>query len=636
MTKKDSDFNDLAAKKGPKAVREKVTSVIDADKGTPYGCFVCKWPNGVFRLVKTDEDSEPDTVFQFSALKPEKIVRTENGTGHAIACKMIDLDGREKTIIFTQEMLHRSGGEEAKVLFTDAGGYFSPGVRTRTLLTDYVQSVFHYARRLMPRARLVKTPGWHWHKDACCYVTYSKIYGSLPGEQAMILPPTSGTPDNSVKGSLADAQDQVLRFAVGNSRMVFSVSLAIAGALLRLVGAEGGGFLLIGLSGCGKSTMLFVGAACTGPIDSRVLSFNLTPTFFETCGLQNNDATFFVDEIGQSRPGKIGDIAYQGGNGQGAGRAKTDGSARDVVTYKALYFSTGETSAADLQVSAGLKYHEGQELRLLTIPADAGMDMGVFEELHGFESAEAFAGHLNRAVKEYHGALQDAFMQALVPELNDPEKRRELITWLHEVVETFCKIHVPAGSAAQVARAARRFAVVACAGELATRYGLTTWPVGEALRGVGRCFEAWLERRGTPGHAEILKLLQQVSGFFERFGESRFQPMDSKSRGTPPPNRAGFRRNIHVGDSLDPDAVEFEFFVLPEIFKTELCDGFDPRWASKILIEKGILRPDSCGKSTSPHRLPGLGLTRCYWFTSTSNQDPDNPKPGSDITKSPF
>jgi putative DNA primase/helicase len=70
------------------------------------------------------------------------------------------------------------------------------------------------------------------------------------------------------------------------------------------------------------------------------------------------------------------------------------------------------------------------------------------------------------------------------------------------------------------------------------------------------------------------------------------------------PCRAGYRRQVD-GD--------WHYFVLPQSFKLDLCDGFDVQVATAILLEKEWLIPDSEGKSTRVENLPcSQSTTRCY------------------------
>jgi putative DNA primase/helicase len=66
----------------------------------------------------------------------------------------------------------------------------------------------------------------------------------------------------------------------------------------------------------------------------------------------------------------------------------------------------------------------------------------------------------------------------------------------------------------QEARGAKRFALAAMAGELATHYGITGWKAGDALKGVRECFNQW-------------------------HGDSRFSLLDG-SDDYPVHNRAGY------------------------------------------------------------------------------------------------
>ena len=52
-------------------------------------------------------------------------------------------------------------------------------------------------------------------------------------------------------------------------------------------------------------------------------------------------------------------------------------------------------------------------MRLPSIPADAGKGYGVFEELHGFDTAKALALHLEDAAKTCYGQPFRTFVSEL-------------------------------------------------------------------------------------------------------------------------------------------------------------------------------------------------------------------------------
>jgi uncharacterized protein (DUF927 family) len=63
-------------------------------------------------------------------------------------------------------------------------------------------------------------------------------------------------PAFSVAGTTDEWRDHVAALAQGNSRMVFSICVALAGPLLEPAGEDSGGFHLRGPSSTGKSTAL--------------------------------------------------------------------------------------------------------------------------------------------------------------------------------------------------------------------------------------------------------------------------------------------------------------------------------------------------------------------------------------------
>jgi hypothetical protein len=71
-------------------------------------------------------------------------------------------------------------------------------------------------------------------------------------------------------------------------------------------------------------------------------------------------------------------------------------------------------------------------------------------------------------------------------------------------------------------------------------------------------------------------------------------------------DRAGFRRDTKDGRT--------EYFVLVEVFRKELSQGYDPVWLGKLLVSRGLLEPDTKGRATQNARLPGMGQTRVYHF----------------------
>jgi putative DNA primase/helicase len=62
--------------------------------------------------------------------------------------------------------------------------------------------------------------------------------------------------------------------------------------------------------------------------------------------------------------------------------------------------------------------------------------------------------------------------------------------------------------------------------------------------------------------------------------------------------------------------MQVEFFVLPEVFRNEVCNGYDYTAVCSVLLQYGCLKPGKGRSYDDKQRLPGLGQARCYRITS--------------------
>jgi uncharacterized protein (DUF927 family) len=210
------------------------------------------------------------------------------------------------------------------------------------------------------------------------------------------------------------------------------------------------------------------------------------------------------------------------------------------------------------------------------------------------------------AATRYHGAAGLAWLRHVVAD------RPRLADFIADGIRQFVAETVPQDAAGQVLRVARRFALVAVAGELATHYGLTGWPEGEAIEAARKCFAVWLENFGGVGNKEERSMLSQVRAFFEAHGASRFEDVKA-THDQRIPNRAGFFQTSVDGAR--------EFMVLPEAFKREICQGYDSRAVTAALVSAGWLAKGEGNRATQKPRIPGIGPTRCYVFTGRMWED---------------
>lgn len=498
----------------------------------------------------------------------------EDGVMHQWAMPMSLLEGDSSDV--RRELAHQ-------------GLKIAPGKRVRELLDSYLKN-----QCASDRVRCVDRLGWYGD----VYVTSGEVVGQA--DDIVVFQNTSAlTPALSVAGTLTQWRDSVSRLASGNDRLMFALSVAFAGPLAGVAGEDSGGFHLRGASSSGKSTALRAAASVWGKPETYMRLWRATTNGLEGMAALHNDGVLILDELGQMDGKEVGHAAYMLANGQGKARASRTGAARQAAHWRLMLLSSGEVSLAALMAEAGKRANAGQEIRLADIEADAGAGMGLFNTLHGYDKPGGLAQAIKYAADLHYGAVGMEWLRRMVAD------RASLPDLLSSGIRQFLAEVASNDAGGQVGRVARRFALVAMAGELATHYGLTGWPEGQATGAAKTCFISWLDCFGGAGNREERALLSQVRAFFEAHGASRFD--DLSDTGSPRiPNRAGFVRG-NVGKR--------EFLVLAETFRTEVCKGFDSRLAARILVAAGWITPEPGGRNNAQKpSIPGMGKPRCYVF----------------------
>lgn len=297
-------------------------------------------------------------------------------------------------------------------------------------------------------------------------------------------------------------------------------------------------------------------------------------------------------------------MPYMLGNGKGKNRADKSGSAKAVSSWRTLFLSTGEKSLSEHMETGNKQALAGQEIRLINLSAEAGAGMGLFENIHGTETPQDFAGRIKKRTLESFGLAGPAFVKAIL----DCESLKDVISEARQRMEKFVRTNVPAEASGQVKRVAKRFGLLAVSGELAVQLGILPWEEGEATRGARACLQSWMDSLGSLGNQESSQAVNQVRRFIEQYGESRFSPWKEQSEmnfsSGRTLNRAGFRRETDDGRT--------EYYVLPEVYKTEICHGLRPTEVTKALRERNLLVLGTDSKSQRSERLPDLGTMKVY------------------------
>ena len=182
----------------------------------------------------------------------------------------------------------------------------------------------------------------------------------------------------------------------------------------------------------------------------------------------------------------------------------------------------------------GFRTKAGQSVRIVDLPV-TDQAHGAWDTLHHYASGAALSDALRREAETHYGHAGRAFLERLTR--HDQDKVREALNTIKERPEFNAE-----GGEGQFQRVAARFAVLALAGELATLYGVTGWPKGEAISAAAVGLRAWLGMQdGRTTDAEGPQVVAQVMEFIDRHGDSRFSDADTQALATVH-DRAGWWR----------------------------------------------------------------------------------------------
>jgi putative DNA primase/helicase len=396
----------------------------------------------------------------------------------------------------------------------------------------------------------------------------------------------------------------------GNSRLILAVSAAFAGPLLTPLGMEGGGLHFIGRSSLGKSTALEVAGSVLGGGGKHgfVRMWKTTMAALESICEAHNDLMLPLDEISLLSPYDAINAIYTIANGQARARSSKTLQPRSLATWRLMLLSSGEKTLAQLAAEINQQVQGGAAVRLPSVPADAACGLGLFEDIHSTGSAKNFAIQLHDAALKYYGTPFRAFLERLMRDRASVESR-----W-SSFRDGFRREYVPEKAGEEVGRVAERFALIAYAGTLATEWGITGWREDEADRSVGTCFAASLHHRGCLGASDVELGVRQVKGILERYGSSRFEGVVINTDGSP--RIVGERIQERYGFRKDGKDGSTDYLILPEVFKSVVCKGFDAEAIAQELARKGHLRRD--GKHlTVKHTIPGMNRPRLYTINSS-------------------
>ncbi len=339
-------------------------------------------------------------------------------------------------------------------------------------------------------------------------------------------------------------------------------------------------------------------------------SWRTTANGLEGVATLFNDAFLALDEISECEPREVGALVYMLGNGRGKQRAGRNGQARPVASWRSSVLSTGERSIETTMAEGGYHSKAGQAVRMLDVSAQRRF--GAWDELHGHESGPAFSNAIKRESLAHHGHAGREFLERLTR-----ESKKDFSERLQAIESSILAGHVSPSGQAQ--RAARRFALFALAGELATSYGITGWSGEEATKSTKICFDIWKSLRPEEErNLEHRQILDAVKNFIERHGDSRFSNITSPNENSTPliRDRAGYWEQ-------QQDAAP-RIYLFYSDGMHEALKGFDfKRGLDALQLAGAIKTPGSDGKRSTIRRVHGVSAR--FYAVDPSALNPEQP-----------
>lgn len=512
---------------------------------------------GLFK-VKINENGDEKKYLITSPILLLGEARNEKNANWQKLVLIIDKDNIEHKILLPYESLLGDALEALRTLVNH--GMTPPTNRAKSVLLDYLNNYPIEARFIC-----VSRAGWHGES----YITSNKTYGS----GNYVLNSENINP-YSTKGSFNEWQK--LSMLIEHHKLgVFTFSAAFSGQLLELLNEESGGFHIYGNSTDGKSTL--TKAACSvwgSPFDGQNKypnSWRTTDNALENNAEIRNDCFMVLDELKQATAKTVSNVSYMLANNDGKERMSKSTKNLAKKTWNLIYLSTGEITLSEHLRRDNLTLDAGQELRFAHIPSDQLKGLGVFDTLANFNSAQEIASQIKTLASQNYGHAGDQWLNHITVNKN------KITALAKAMMDTFIKDFAD-GLNNQIKRVAKRFAIVACAGELATQAKITGWQSGRAYEAVGLCFKSWLNEFGSTDNIEEKKILNQIKHFFELHGTSRFEPLEIKRNAFGEEIRPIIHNRVGYYDEKKK-----AYLISTNMFENELCKGFNATKAKEIL-----------------------------------------------------
>ena len=332
------------------------------------------------------------------------------------------------------------------------------------------------------------------------YVRPRSIIGKLPHRIERAL----GSIDPQMlqkyrkRGTLRRWQEKIGALCHGNSRLMFTASLACTGPILSFVtGPRTGGFQITGAAESGKTTAAMVAGSIWGcHLDSARAekgfseSWNSTLNALEETAQAHCDAVLILDETmlagttPQQRAQVITTAVFQLSEGGKKMRYNESVGAG----WRFYFLSTSNLTLDELAVAGRVPIDDQHRGRLTDIGLPSGPTAhGIYEHLHGFPNGGALTDAIKERCRTTFGTPGYKFVRRLYKSQATLSEAKAFVAARRDAyIERARKLSKEKG-VKPLERTTARFATVYAAGRLASHFGIFKWPRAHLLPAILSC-----------------------------------------------------------------------------------------------------------------------------------------------------
>ena len=276
-------------------------------------------------------------------------------------------------------------------------------------------------------------------------------------------------------GSLKQWRKGVRRFVDGQALPTFVLGCAFASFIQHLVPSidDNVGFELFHLTSIGKSKLLILAGSVFGPPKSYRRTWSTTVNALEQTIALRGDALLLLDEENlflDATPKSYEQFGLAVHKlAAGSEKARFDNpSGRD---HRFVFLSNANMPLREVVKAIGEPRIQAVEVRMPTIPADAGHGFGVFDQLpEGCEDGAKAIEELTLCFEAHYGWAAPAFIEAVECRLGTATGRRRLIERIQRYMSEFKRRAGISGNDGAANRVVDKFALVYAAAALARRW----------------------------------------------------------------------------------------------------------------------------------------------------------------------